>query len=399
MRRLLYLIILSGFATLSAANGLLQIGYGAKSKGMGGVGIALPQDTFAAAMNPAGMICLGRRGDVGLHWTKSLGNAYFTDTGGITTRFHSRPNLFFPEFGVVYPFGCQSFGLTLVVNGNWVAAYRQPVPGFGTTNLRCEYGQFNLIPSWSWRINRYNAVGVGLNMMYARFKANGLQTIALSSIAPANVTHEHYDWRGGVGIRFGWLLTICPAFKVGLTYQTKTWMSNFQRYRGLIPLAGQVDLPSQLGLGLAWQPHQRFVVSLDAIKICWTNGRFFKNELTAANALLYGANNGPGLGWRDMLVVKVGAALQVTKGFVIRGGYNGGEQPVASSSVFLNTLTLATVQHHVTVGATYCFCLGELSFDYIHGFNRQVRGTDLAGNPVRLEAQEDSVGVSFGRRF
>ena len=38
-----------------ATTGYFQHGYGIKSKGMGGVGIALPQDSLAAATNPAGM--------------------------------------------------------------------------------------------------------------------------------------------------------------------------------------------------------------------------------------------------------------------------------------------------------------------------------------------------------
>ena len=36
-----------------ATTGYFQHGYGIKAKGMGGVGIALPQDSLAAATNPA----------------------------------------------------------------------------------------------------------------------------------------------------------------------------------------------------------------------------------------------------------------------------------------------------------------------------------------------------------
>ena len=42
-----------------ATNGYFSHGYGIKAEGMGGVGIALPQDTLAAATNPAGMGLIG----------------------------------------------------------------------------------------------------------------------------------------------------------------------------------------------------------------------------------------------------------------------------------------------------------------------------------------------------
>src|SRR6266513_2101361 len=51
--------------------GYFQHGYGLKSKGMGGASIALPQDSLAAASNPAGMVWIGSRIDVGLERFKA----------------------------------------------------------------------------------------------------------------------------------------------------------------------------------------------------------------------------------------------------------------------------------------------------------------------------------------
>jgi long-chain fatty acid transport protein len=51
----------------NATNGYFQHGYGIKSQGMGGVGIALPQDALAAATNPAGMAFIGDRYDLGVN--------------------------------------------------------------------------------------------------------------------------------------------------------------------------------------------------------------------------------------------------------------------------------------------------------------------------------------------
>ena len=55
-----------------ATTGYFQHGYGIKAKGMGGVGIALPQDSLAAATNPAGMAFVGNRLDAGLDWFRPI---------------------------------------------------------------------------------------------------------------------------------------------------------------------------------------------------------------------------------------------------------------------------------------------------------------------------------------
>lgn len=61
---------LAGISSMPAlaTNGYFLHGIGQKSMGMGGVGIALSQDTFATGHNPAGMVMVGDRMDAGLTW-------------------------------------------------------------------------------------------------------------------------------------------------------------------------------------------------------------------------------------------------------------------------------------------------------------------------------------------
>ena len=66
MKPLLALSLLTAAANATATDGYFAHGYGVKSQGMGGVGIALPQDAIAAASNPAGMGLIGDRMDVGM---------------------------------------------------------------------------------------------------------------------------------------------------------------------------------------------------------------------------------------------------------------------------------------------------------------------------------------------
>ena len=48
-----------------ATNGYFAHGYGTKNKALAGGGVALPQDAMIAATNPAGMVFVGNRLDVG----------------------------------------------------------------------------------------------------------------------------------------------------------------------------------------------------------------------------------------------------------------------------------------------------------------------------------------------
>jgi long-chain fatty acid transport protein len=65
-----------------ATNGYFSHGYGVKSQGLGGVGIALPQDSLAAATNPAGLGLVGDRVDVGLTWFRPDREAKISGTPG-----------------------------------------------------------------------------------------------------------------------------------------------------------------------------------------------------------------------------------------------------------------------------------------------------------------------------
>ena len=80
-------LAIAGLATVSSAalatDGYFSDGYGIKAKGMAGVSIAMPQDTLAAANNPAGMVWQGDRLDLGLDWFRPIRNADSVGNAGV----------------------------------------------------------------------------------------------------------------------------------------------------------------------------------------------------------------------------------------------------------------------------------------------------------------------------
>src|SRR5512135_237532 len=85
------LLIAGGLASplAYATNGYFSQGYSMKEFGMAGAGIALPQDSLAAATNPAGMVMVGDRADVGVDSFRPVRSA--TTTGVATPPFKMVP--------------------------------------------------------------------------------------------------------------------------------------------------------------------------------------------------------------------------------------------------------------------------------------------------------------------
>ncbi|MEJ1958447.1 MAG: hypothetical protein WDM70_02470 [Nitrosomonadales bacterium] len=70
-----------GSTTVFATDGYFSHGFGIKSEGIGGVGIALPQDGLAAATNPAGTAFVQDRADLGLTWFSPKRSAEIVGNG------------------------------------------------------------------------------------------------------------------------------------------------------------------------------------------------------------------------------------------------------------------------------------------------------------------------------
>src|SRR5665811_1843511 len=96
-----------------ATNGYLPIGYGQKNEAMGGASIALPLDSLASANNPAGMVMVGDRADLGLTLFRPNRTAEITGNncapagcGGGTLNGtydgNGRSNFFIPTLAVSY---------------------------------------------------------------------------------------------------------------------------------------------------------------------------------------------------------------------------------------------------------------------------------------------------------
>ncbi len=120
-----------------------------------------------------------------------------------------------------------------------------------------------------------------------------------------------------------------------------------------------------------------------------------------------GADDGPGFGWRDVSVLKLGTQVQLSPQFTLRGGVSYNHQPVRAGETFFNTLAPGVVRTHATLGASWKLGEGELSLSYLHAFRYTVKGENSIPPPfvggasaeADVHLTEDSLGIGYSYKF
>jgi len=394
-----------------ATNGYLSHAYGVKAQGLAGTGIALPQDGLAAATNPAGTAFVGNRVDVGLTWFRPNRNAEIAGNGaGLNGSYdgNDTKNFFIPEIGYVQQINPQfAAGVAVYGNGGMNTDYgSNPFRAFGASgSAGVNLEQLFVSPSIAWKLNENHALGLAVNFAYQRFKAEGIQPFAVASQSPGSFTNRGTDSSTGWGFRLGYTGKLTPDLTLGATWASKTWTGKFDKYQGLFAEEGGFDIPANFGVGLAWKATSALTLAADVQRIQYSDIQSVGNPIGnvfAGNA--FGSSNGPGFGWKDVTVAKIGVSYDINE-WTLRGGYSHATQPIPTDQTFLNILAPGVVQDHLSLGATWNLSKsGELSVAYTHAFKNTVNGSGsiplaYGGGEANIDLAEDILGVAYGWKF
>lgn len=395
-----------------ATNGYFTHGYGVKSLGIGGIGIALPQDALAAAHNPAGTALVGNRFDLGASLFAPRRKASIAgNAAGPDERYSGNGRKYFllPELGYTRQINERlSFGVAVYGNGGMNTDYEtNPYGRFGASGeAGVNLEQLFATPSLAFRINDRHALGVGVNLVYQRFKAKGIGFFDGFSQAPGAVSNRGTDSSTGAGLRLGWIGEVTPGWTVGVAWSSKISASEFDDYRGLFAGSGSFDIPASYGAGVTWRATPKATLAVEVQRIEYGNVRAIANTLAPllqGNPL--GSANGPGFGWKDITVVKIGGSYQLGPEWTVRAGYSHSQQPVPSSETFFNILAPGVVQEHLTLGATWTRPGGhELSAYAAHAFGKRVKGhnsipASFGGGEANVKLSETILGLSYAWKF
>ncbi len=412
-----------------ATNGMLLTGYGFRAQAMGGVGIAYGRDSLSVGSNPANAVNTGMRGDMGVAiFDAERSAAVGPDAGQLYApfKFHGRSesdNKYFimPEMGMTMPLTEKlSVGMAFLPNGGGNTTYRDNFLSFKPaataypnrdTTLGVDLQQLIAPLTIAYKINEKHAVGASLNIGVQRFRAYGLQSFVQfgGPIGPLNgqllsdpdhLTNQGFDYSYGAGVRLGWLGKFMDdRLSVGLTYASKTYMTKFDKYRGLFAGQGDFDIPENYGIGIAVKPAKNLTIAADIVRINYagvpaignrgpttgngTGGIQSSSDLTA----LLGLDGGMGFGWKNQTVYKLGVNYGLNERWQLRAGYNYGKSPIPDDQLTFSTLAPAVTEKHYSAG-----------FTYKANDNLEVTGTYVYAAPHSQHAIDQNIlgGVEVG---
>ena len=408
------LVMAAPLGAAMATNGYFSHGYGMKAKGMGGASVTATDNSFAGANNPAAAAWAGDRAELGVDLFSPQRGMSRTDSPfGFNASVDSEKNRFFiPELGFNRAINNQlGVGVSVYCNGGMNTDYAggQLNCGQGPANVLCGSGrlgvdlvQLIVAPTVAYKFNEQHSIGISPLLVHQRFKAEGLQAFTApgSSSAPASVTNNGTDTSNGLGVRLGYLGKINDRFSVGASYSPKIGMSKFSKYSGLFAEQGDFDIPANYTLGLSFQPVPAVTLALDYQRIAYSGVRAVANPSSPPVAQL-GAANGPGFGWSDINVVKLGVQWQVMPALALRAGFNSGGNPIQGRDVTFNILAPGVTTRHYTLGGTYTLSPGtELTMSYMQAPTQSVTGASPNfGGTETIRMSQRALGIQMGWRF
>lgn len=433
VKALVVAITLSQASAVFATNGYFLPGAGFRSQGMGGVGIAYGRDSLSIGANPANIVNTGMRGDLGFgvfnpERSASVGRAAGQASPfGFNNGSDSDAKYFIvPEMGMTMPLTEKLHaGFAVLGNGGMNTTYPDnlfnylgvPAGARGpgkAQKIGVDMMQLLVPLTVGYRVNEDHAIGGSLVLAETRFRAYGIDAfknfdqlfnLTISS-DPEHLTNQGFDYSYGAGFKLGWLGEFFDdKVTVGLAYTSRTYMTKFDKYRGLFAEQGDFDIPENYGVGITFKPKKNLIVSADVLRINYAdiasignggpttivgdptnnNNQVGAIPSTTDPSLELGNDKGMGFGWENMTVYKLGVQYGVNKKLQVRAGLNYGKTPIPDDQLTFNVLAPATVESHYSVGFTY------RPFDEL-----EVTGTYMyvASNSQTSPANQNIVGMA-----
>ncbi|WP_193177459.1 OmpP1/FadL family transporter [Oricola nitratireducens] len=386
-----------------ATDGYFQVGFGARQGGMGGAGVADSTDAMAQTLNPAGI--------VGVKDQWQIGGALFMPFRGYEATgagFVARPgvdsdaNIFvMPNFALVRQIDSQSaWGISVYGNGGMNTTYpnvANPSCGPGS-GIFCggatgvDLMQAFISVDYARQMGPLK-VGIAPTLAVQRFMAKGLTGFG--------VPENGYDYSVGGGVRAGIEWEAMPGLRFGLSGQTKMYMTKFDKYAGLFAEQGGFDIPAQITAGVAFDATPDLTLAFDYQRIFYGGVPSISNSSTLPPP--FGADNGPGFGWHDVNVFKIGAEWQANAAWTLRAGYAYSDNPIKPTDVMLNILAPGVTQHHISAGASYKMSdRNTVDFFAMYVPETKVTGPDVMGAPgseITLKMHQFQLGFGLTRTF
>jgi len=423
-------IVMLNMSASEANNGMENIGFGAKSQGMGGTSIAVGDDTAVMNTNPAAISKVeGGRIDMGLE----MMFPFFSFKNPVEDTDGKRPIYLIPVAGVAYhkKESKWAFGLGMFNEGGTGTDYGvlrvdNDVlgPGIGITNIEyfSNFGFMKLTPTVTYKITDRISVGVTPNIGYAmmRMKMPFFEP-TMNRFWAADMDGNDITFSGKIGL----LYNVDNRYGFGIAYTTPTDI-NLEGDVTMTTPTGDMSgmgFPQQsvmqgdLKMEIGWPQSvkagtflrvkqlREMVIAFDVEWLNWSD--YYKEIPVTMTHVTFNGVPQPNrkfkmkTDWEDQWVFKLGAEYPATKNLNLRMGYIYGKNPVPSRGAL--AIMNPFVEHHITGGAGYKINDNfEFNMALVYGFNKDVNvgpthnfAPDMRNSTTGMEFISMSMMVSY----
>lgn len=388
-----------------ATEGYFSHGWGTRTKGLAGACLSYAQDSLSGAANPALLTKIGSRMDLGLaHFFPVRKFTAGEASGGMFplapgTVESGEPAFIIPNIGYSWKLkdGKSSAALLMYGNGGMNTEYHASVFGAGNAGVNLE--QAFITPSYAMQVSETTSVGASLIYCIQKFKASGIGSFAGFSRDPANLSDRGSEYSTGMGMKLGVDHKLNEKFSVAAAWQPRISMSPFHKYGGLFAQQGKFDIPENYSLGFAYRRSEDDVWTLDMRTIRYSDVPAVGNPFGSPGML--GDDNGPGFGWRDMTVFKLGHEWKSKAELTWRMGIAYGRQPVRSSEVLFNILAPGVQEWQFTGGVSKKIKDGEVSLALLYSPEKKVSGMNplAPSQKITLGMHQFEVEIGYSKRY
>ena len=120
----------------------------------------------------------------------------------------------------------------------------------------------------------------------------------------------------------------------------------------------------------------------------------------------FGSKGGPGFGWKNVDVFKVGIEAGVSEGVKLRAGASFNNNPVTGNDATLNILAPGVSTQHYSVGAGFATSeRSSLNFVFMYSPDSSTSGIEITpagpnpGHTIELKMHQFEFGFGWLHRF
>jgi len=381
------ILIAGGAPTAEAGFGLLTHCTGANNCGMGGAGVALPQDATVAAINPAGMGRLDNQYYISPGWMSGhrtmdiKGNPAVVNIAG---RQNSAKNNFYQmSSGINFrPSAHFAYGITVTGIGGMGAKYRQSrtlagqAGGYDNTVF---YGCVHILPTVAWSPRSNLTLGFSGVIGYSQMKGN-VPTPTLG--APKADLKTDRAW--GLGAKVGVIWDPTTWLSLGATIASPVWFQSLESYDDVI--RAPINTPLNTQFGLAWHVTPQTDIAVDFRYIAYSHVTVIGKSPDAG-----------GFGWDDSIAMLVGIQHRIGERWVARAGFQISNSALPKENTFASALVPGMQRRGFGVGAAYTISdKWEVSADFEGILKNQLTDPGTGGMVSSLGAGTHLTGYAFG---